>query len=108
MSNAEAGARSQPFTSEELRAFVKEALSSGSYREIPHSRIERAYRNITNDDILHGLERDDWQLAGDPKFDTERNRWRYEISTLDVEGGPLNLIVSPRTELCRIDIITKW
>lgn len=106
MSNA--GARPKPFTVEELRAFVKEALSSGSYREIPHSRIDRAYRNITNDDILHGLERDDWQLAGDPTFDTKRNRWRYQISTRDVEGEPLKLIVSPRTELCRIDIISKW
>jgi len=102
------GARPQPFTAEELRAFIREALSSGSYREIGHSRIDRTYRNIRNDDIVHGLERDDWQLVDAPEFDPKRACWRYKISTVDVEGDPLNLIVSARTELCRIDIITKW
>ena len=98
----------RPFTAEELRAFVREALCSGSIREIPHSRIGRAYRNITNDDIVHGLERDGWRLAGVPRFDRRCSRWRYEISTVDMEGEPLRLIIRPWPELCRIDIITKW
>jgi hypothetical protein len=98
----------RPFTEDQLREFVREALSSGQFREAPHSHKDRAWRNISNEDIMHGLERVDWKFGGQPEFDPARGRWRYRIATRDVEGEELTLVVSPWIERCLLELITKF
>jgi len=45
-----------------LRQFIDIALDKGYVREGWHSEVERADRNISDDDISYGLARKDWAL----------------------------------------------
>jgi len=98
----------RPFDEARLRAFVREALSSGLVREVPHSRIGRAHRKISNRDIIHALEYEHWKLDREPLFDAGRERWRYRIRSEDIEGDELILVISPRVEKCLLEIVTKF
>jgi hypothetical protein len=91
-----------------LRQFVSKAIEKGWVRETFHAEHDRAYRNISNEDVLHGLERPDWSLAAPPNYSADHNNWQYKIKTLDVEGEELHLIVSPRSSDGTLRIITKY
>jgi hypothetical protein len=93
---------------QQLREFVRRACDRGYYKEGFHSEYERAYRNISPDDIVYGLEREDWVLCETPNYDKEFKNWEYLIQTWDIEGEELHLKIAVDTEYQRVEVITKW
>ena len=79
------------------------AMDRGYYREFLH----HPERNISVDDVLHGVERSDWALAGAEWHERSRN-YRYKIRTCDVEGDELTLIVEVFPADKRVEFITAW
>ena|SRR5690348_6017668 len=93
---------------QQLREFVRAARKRGYYRESFHSEVERVERNISPDDIAHGLEQDDWLVCQDPDFDEEFNNWEYLIQTRDIEGDELHLKIAVDVTYGRFEVISKW
>jgi hypothetical protein len=90
-----------------LRQFVARALDKGFVREGWHSEVERAERNITDDDIRYGLERRDWVLEGEPEL-SKNGGFKYLIRTVDVDQVELHLLVKPETKTVSLKILTKY
>jgi len=93
---------------QQLREFVRVARKKGYYGETFHSEVERAYRNISPDDIAYGLDRDDWSLCKDPDYDADHENWKYEILTVDIEGIELHLIIAINEKNARFEVVSKW
>jgi len=91
-----------------LREFVRHARKKGYYRETFHSEVERAERNISPDDIAHGLDRDGWRVCKAPNFDDEHQTWEYLIETEDIEGEVLHLKITIDERNKRFEVISKW
>jgi hypothetical protein len=90
-----------------LRQFVARALSKGFVREGFHSEVERASRNVSDEDIRYGLSRKDWVLEGPPKV-SRTGGFKYLIRTVDVEQVELHLLVKPDTTTGTLKILTKY
>jgi hypothetical protein len=108
MSSQEARPRAPYMNVQQLREFVRRACERGFFKEGFHSEYERAYRNISPDDIVYGLERKDWVLCEDPDYDGEFKSWEYLIQTWDIEGEELHLKIAVNAEFHRFEVITKW
>ena len=108
MSSPEHAPRPPHLNEQQLREFVRRACERGFYKEGFHSEYERACRNISPDDIVYGLEREDWVLCGDPDYDDEFESWEYLIQTWDIEGEELHLKIAVSLEYQRFEVITKW
>jgi hypothetical protein len=80
----------------------------GYVRETPHAENDHPERNLSIDDVLHGLERTDWVLARDPDYDTVHENWEYLIRTVDIDGHELNIKLAAYPAEKRIGIITRW
>jgi hypothetical protein len=91
-----------------LRHLVAKAVEKGWVREVWHSERERAYRNISMEDVLYGLERPDWTLAAPPDYDARHKNWEYLIKTVDIEGVELDLKIAPNPADGTIIVITKF
>ncbi len=91
----------------ELRSQVQRIVMYGTIRETKHSADDRAYRNVSQDDILAMLE-GNWVLDAEPEWDTEHRNWKYRVAGVDIEGDPLVLLIAVNVEMQRIDIITKF
>jgi len=98
----------RPLSEAALHQAVKRALDKGFVRESMHSCADRAYRNISDDDVRYGLERKDWVLVKAPDFDEAHNNWEYLIKTVDVEGDVLHLKIVVYPAENRIWIVTKY
>ncbi len=61
----------KPLSEAGLRQAVTKALDKGFIREAWHSEVERADRNISDDDIRFGLERKSWTLERAPDYDED-------------------------------------
>jgi hypothetical protein len=105
--NASSGPGFPALDPDELRLQVERIVMYGTIRETSHSAIDRAYRNVSQDDILAMLE-GNWVLKGAPDWDTEHRNWEYKLEGLDIEGDPLVLKIAVNVEMQRIDIITKY
>ena len=90
-----------------LRQFIAKALEKGYVREGWHSEIERAERDISDDDISYGLGRKDWKLKGAPEI-SKTGGFKYLIQTVDVDQEELHLLVKPDTETGNLKILTKY
>lgn len=88
-----------------LRQFIAKALDRGWVRETFHSEVERADRNISDEDIQYGLGRKDWIIEGIPE-QTQKG-FKYLIRTFDIEQEELHLVVSPKDDETLI-IVTKY
>jgi hypothetical protein len=102
--------RPQPLSEQALRAAVKRATDKGFIREAFHSEVERADRNISDEDIRYGLERKDWTLAKKPDWDDcpKHKNWEYLIKTVDVDQEILHLKIAIYPAENRIKVITKY
>jgi hypothetical protein len=100
--------RPAPMGAQQLRDFVRAARKRGYYGESFHSEVERAYRNISPDDIAHGLDWPDWFLCKEPDFDEEHGSWEYLIQTVDIEGEVLHLKITVDEKNKRFEVISKW
>ena len=90
-----------------LRQFIARALDKGFLRESFHSEVERAYRNVSDDDIRYGLSRKDWSLAKQPE-PSKTGGFKYLIRTVDVDQEELHLVVKPDTRTGTLIIVTKY
>ena len=98
---------SKPMSEGALRQFIARALDKGFVREGFHSEVERADRNISDEDIHYGLSRKDWVQTQPP----ERSRtggFKYLIQTVDVEQAALHLLVKPDEKSGNLKILTKY
>jgi hypothetical protein len=91
-----------------LRQLITKAVEKGWVREVFHAEHERAYRNISMEDVLYGLERSDWTLAAPPNYDAEHRNWEYQIKTVDIEGVELGLKIAPNPTDGTVIVITKF
>jgi hypothetical protein len=89
-----------------LRQFIARALDRGYVREGFHSEVERADRNISDDDIRYGLGRKDWTLASPPQK-SKTGGFKYLIRTIDVDHDELHLLVKPEANE-NLKILTKY
>ncbi len=101
--NASQGA-SKPLDEGSLRIAVARILNYGRFRESKHARDDRAYRNISDDDILACLE-GRWELVGQ-EFGTRD--WKYTIRGRDIEGDELGLVIVVDTDRQLVEIVTKF
>ena len=97
-----------PLTETALRHLIQTAIAKGYVRETPHAENFHPERNLSIDDVLHGLERKDWVLAKPPNYDEEHGSWEYLIKTVDVEGQELHIKLAAYPGDKRIEIITRW
>jgi hypothetical protein len=97
----------KPLSSAGLRQFLRKALDKGWVRELPHSDVDRAYRNISDDDIQHGLELSGWVIEKTEPA-REAGLFKYTIRTADIEGDELHLVILPFTSSGTVEIITKY
>lgn len=100
--------QSKPMSEAGLRQAVSKAIAKGFIREMPHSEKDRAYRNISDEDVRHGLERKTWTLARIPNYDNDHKSWEYLIKTVDIEGDELHLKIAVYPADNRICVITKY
>ncbi len=105
--NASSGPAFPALCLDELRAKVERIVMYGTIREAKHSAQDRAYRNISQDDILAMLE-GKWVLSAKPDWNEEHRDWRYLLSGQDIEGDPLSLKITVNGELLQILVITKF
>ncbi len=96
--------RPNPLNEHALRQLIRVALYKGYYREYLH----HPDRDISVDDVIHGLERSDWTLEENPEWNDGNRTHRYKVCTVDIEGNELTLIVAAYPEEKRIEIITAW
>jgi hypothetical protein len=96
----------KPLSKIALRQFIAKALDKGWVRESFHSEVERAHRNISDEDVRVGLERKDWIIIGEPEVAT--NGFKYLIRTADVDDEVLHLLILPNLENATLKIITKY
>ena len=100
--------RPSPLREGSLRQLIRAALKRGYYRESLHAESGHADRNISIDDVIHGLERTDWTLAKTPDYDEEHRNWEYLIRTVDIEGEELHVKIAAFPDDKRIEVITRW
>ena len=91
-----------------LRQVIAKAVEKGWVREAFHAEHERAYRNISMEDILYGLEHSDWTLAAAPDYDSAHKNWEYKIKTVDIDDVELFLKIAPDPSAGTVLVITKF
>ena len=105
--NASSDVRVDALDEDRLRGIVQRIVYYGEIKEAFHSAHERAYRNISQDDILAMLE-GAWKLAAKPDWDESHRNWEYKLTGIDLEGDELVLKIAVNEELKRITVITKF
>jgi hypothetical protein len=108
MSTGHRKQRAVPLTGNALRELIRAALEKGYYTESLHSANDHPERNISPDDIIHGLEQSNWELRRDPNWDDEHTSYEYLIRTVDIEGEELTIKLAIYPEEKRIKVITAW
>lgn len=103
--NASSSPREPALPEEELRTAVSRIVLHGTFRESKHSSQDRAYRNVSDDDMVHMLE-GAWTLDN-AEWDGEHRNWKYTLTGADIEGDALTLVIAVNVEFNRIEIITK-
>jgi len=108
MSSGSQHTRPSPLGEHALRQLICVAMEKGYFRERLHAENEHPERNISVDDVIHGLEREDWTLAKSPDYDDEHRSWEYLISTVDIEGDKLSIKIAAYPTEKRFEVITRW
>jgi len=103
--HGEAPQRPPCLSEQALRELIRYALEKSYYCECPHAENDHPERNISADDVLHGLDNEDWKLES---TEWRNNSWRYRIKTVDVEGEELTIIVRAIPGFKRFEVVTRW
>jgi hypothetical protein len=96
----------KPLSIHALKQFIAKALDKGWIRESFHSGVERAYRNISDDDLRYGLE-SDWTLE-EARYSEEHDGFTYELKTVDFDDVELHIVICPMLGNQTLKVITKW
>lgn len=97
-----------PLSENALRNLISYALARAYVQESDHATDDHPERGLSIDDVIHGLERDDWKIIKEPNYDEEHRSWEYLIETVDIEGEALYIKLAAFPELKRIEIVTRW
>jgi hypothetical protein len=108
MSSESQARRPSPLGEHALRQLIRAALDRGYFTESLHAEAEHPERGISIDDVLFGLEREDWTLAKPPNYDERHRSWEYLIRTVDIEEDELHVKLAAYPAEKRIEIITRW
>jgi hypothetical protein len=100
--------RPHPLSEHALRILIRVAMEKGYFRERLHAENDHPERNISADDVIHGLEREDWTLAMTPDYDEQHRSYEYLIRTVDIEGDKLEIKLAAYPDEKRIEVITRW
>src|SRR5258708_7504060 len=101
MSTGSRDKRPSPLNENALRQLIRVAIEKGYYTESLH----HPERNISVDDVIHGVERSDWSLIGNPEWCQYRHTYKYQLSTVDIDGDELTIIIAGYSEGKRIEFI---
>ncbi len=102
------GPKPGPLTEAALRQFIAKALDKDWIRESFHSEVERADRNISHDDVIHGLERNWTLIEVRPPTESWHKGYSYKLQTVDLETDELILVVCPDLETQTLKVATKF
>jgi hypothetical protein len=93
----------------ELRSLVLDALENGpeSSNETFHARFGHLDRNLSQDDVIYGLERP-WSFEKPPVFSKNEWQWKYRIATESIDGDDLVIIIAVDTSNCSFEVVTRW
>lgn len=91
-----------------IRECITYALEKGYYRESDHATDDHPERNISTDDVIYGLECTDWTFDRPSEFDEDRGEWKHYVSTVDIEGDALLIILKIIPEYKRFKVISRW
>ena len=99
-----------PYLSEEdLRLLVLDALENGpeGSNDTFHARFGHLERNLSQDDVIYGLERL-WNFDKPPVFNKDEWQWKYCIATESIDGDPLVIIIAVDTSNRSFEVVTRW
>jgi hypothetical protein len=109
MSKSSEDRRPSPLSERALRQLIRTAIDKSYYCESIHAENDHLERSIDANDVLHGLERDDWVIEGTPEWvGNPHNNWKYLIKTVDIEGNELHIVVAAIPSYRRFEVITRW
>lgn len=100
--------RKPALTEKALRELIARALRKGYFRESFHAEHEHPEREISLDDVIHGLESKDWTLVRTPDFDEKHGTWEYLVKTKNLEGDELHIKIAAFPAENRVEVITRW
>jgi hypothetical protein len=94
---------------EELRSLVLDALENApsDSNETFHARFDHLERNLSQDDVIHGLERP-WNFDRAPVFNQQEWQWKYYIATESIDGHALLIIIAVDTSNRSFEVVTRW
>ena len=95
---------------EELRALVLDALENGPDEGSNftfHARYDHLDRNLSQDDVIYGLERL-WNFDKPPVFNQDEWQWKYFIATESVDGDEILIIIAVDTLNRSFEVVTRW
>ena len=108
MSSRKKAKRAPPLSEHALRRLIRVAFDRGYFRESKHAMDGHPERGISIDDVIYGLEREDWSFARQPNYDVEHASWEYLITTEDLDGDELHIKLAAFPDERRIEVITRW
>jgi len=93
----------------ELRALVLQALANHpeDSSETFHARFGHLERNLSQDDVIHGLE-GPWTYERSPEFNNDEWQWKYRLATESIDGDPLVIIIAVDTPDRSFEVVTRW
>jgi hypothetical protein len=96
-------------TEEELKSLVLDALNSapGGAKDTFHARFDHLERNLSQDDVIYGLE-SPWKFDRQPVFNHDEWQWKYYIATKSIDGVDLLIIVAVDTLNRSFQVVTRW
>jgi hypothetical protein len=99
-----------PLDARALRTLVSEALENGPESGTPetyHARFGHLERNLSVDDVIHGLERS-WTFDRPPEFNQGMWQWKYRIATESIDGDKMVIVIAVDTVNRSFEVVTRW
>ena len=106
----EQGVVPNPFSQQELRKLVLDAINAATYAETLetyHALFGHMDRGIETDDVIHGLE-SQWQFERPPEFNSKHWQWKYYISADTVDGRPITIVIAVDSWRREFRVVTRW
>lgn len=96
-------------TEEELKSLVSDSFENrpGDSGQTFHARFDHLERGLSQDDVIHGLERQ-WNFDRRPVFNKDEWQWKYSIATESIDGDDLLIIIAVDTLNRSFEVVTRW
>lgn len=97
-------------TEQELKKLVVDSINATTYQEMLesyHALYGHMDRDITTDDVIHGLE-GEWKFERSPAFNEKFWQWKYYIAAKTVEQEPITIIIAVDSWRREFRTVTRW